>query len=381
MRLQIQFFLSLYILFLLQGCTETKDGVATFVSTLGKDTLVIEQFTINNHRIDAEIMMRVPNTRFIQQILTMGENKQFQEFSSATYDPNDIGGKPIEVQKMIVEDDSLVVTTIRDTFNRVRKFAYNPTMIPWFDMIHWPYEVATKRMQAENLDQLDQSMLTGRNVAIFEIRRIEEDSISIKHPYRGTMNARINESGSIEYYDATNTTRKLIVRRGGPMDMISLTKKYAQHPIGALSGSGSTTSLVHGAQIKLTFGQPARRNRQLFGGIVPWNKRWRTGANRATHFNTDKDLQIGGLEVPAGEYTLFTIPTPDGGTLIINKQTGQNGNRYDKTRDLGRVPMSITTNEESIELFTIKATEREEKGILQLMWGNTIFEVEFTVLN
>ncbi len=65
--------------------------------------------------------------------------------------------------------------------------------------------------------------------------------------------------------------------------------------------------------------------------------------------------------------------------MIINKQTGQNGNRYDENRDLGRVSMDLVTNDQSVELFTIQAVERGEKGVLQLMWGNAIFEVEFEV--
>lgn len=374
------FILSLLFFLIIQGCSRVKAPTATFVSTLGKDTLVIEQFTISNNKISAETIMRVPQTRYIKQNLLLGERGEFKEFNSSTYNPDNIDEEPVEKQKIDILEDSIIVTIIRDTVSRMRKFSYDPNIIPWFDMIHWPYEVATRRLQEAKLDQLDQVMLTGRNIAIFEIRRIKSDSISIKHPYRGTMNARINDVGAIEYYDATNTTRKLIVRRGELMDMQALINKYANKPIGALSGAGSTESMVHGAQIEFTFGQPARRNRKLFGGIVPWNKRWRTGANRATHIKTDKDLKFEALVVPAGEYTLFTIPNPDGGTLIINKQTGQNGNRYDESQDLGRIPMGITTSKETIELFTVEAVERDNIGILKLMWGNTIFEVGFEVL-
>jgi hypothetical protein len=194
------------------------------------------------------------------------------------------------------------------------------------------------------------------------------------------MYARIDEHGAIQYYDATATTRKLIVKRSGPLDMDALATRFADRAIGSLSGAGESEATVHGANIKLTFGQPAKRGRELFGGIVPWGERWRTGANRATHFSTDKDLKIGELDVPAGDYTLFSIPQPEGGTLIINKQTGQNGNSYDESRDLGRVPMTITTNDESVELFTIDAIERDDMGVLQLKWGETIFEVPFEIV-
>jgi len=88
---------------------------------------------------------------------------------------------------------------------------------------------------------------------------------------------------------------------------------------------------------------------------------------------------FGDLEVPAGEYTLFTIPEQDGGTLIINKQTGQNGRSYDESRDLGRVPMEIATTDEMVEAFTISVEETEEGGELNLAWGNTVFKADFTI--
>ena len=81
-----------------------------------------------------------------------------------------------------------------------------------------------------------------------------------------------------------------------------------------------------------------------------------------------------------GKYTLFTIPAPEGGTLIINKETGQNGNNYDQEQDLGRVPMNLTEGPGSVELFTIDAIVRDGEGVLQLKWGSAIFEVPFEVV-
>ncbi|MGK7369090.1 MAG: DUF2911 domain-containing protein, partial [Candidatus Halalkalibacterium sp. M3_1C_030] len=104
-----------------------------------------------------------------------------------------------------------------------------------------------------------------------------------------------------------------------------------------------------------------------------------TGANRATHFYTSNDLQIGDLEVPAGEYTLFTIPEEDGGTLMINKQTGQNGQSYDADRDLGRVPLDLSKKEDVTEAFTIDLEETDTGGVLKLIWGETVFSVDFLV--
>jgi hypothetical protein len=333
-------------------------------------------------RVEAEVIIRTPRTSYMKQILEMDKDGNFSRYHSASYDPKDItSATPLAEETVAIDGDSLVVTRKRGDEESTNKFAYDPSILPWIDMVHWPYEVATRHLTKSGASSSDQLMLSGRNPAVFEIRTLAPDSVSIKHPYRGTMYARIDEHGAIQYYDATSTTRKLIVKRSGAVDMAALAARFADNPVGSLSGEGETQANVLGAEIKLTFGQPAKRGRELFGGIVPWNERWRTGANRATHFSTDKDLMFGELAVPAGEYTLFSIPQPDGGTLIINKQTGQNGNSYDESRDLGRVPMTLTTQDGSVELFTIEAVEREGKGVLQLKWGETIFEVPFKVVS
>ncbi len=364
-------------LMLLNACGEPQQDVSSFVATLGKDTLVIEQFTMLPERVEAEVLIRTPRTLYLEQTLEMEADGSFKVFTSDTFDPEDMNAPPLAQQVIRVVGDSLVMTTTRNGEEQSVSFANDPHLLPWIDMVHWPYEVATRHMVQAGETSRDQLMLAGRNPAVFEIRTLADDSVSIKHPYRGTMYARLDEHGAMQYYDATATTRKLVVKRGGPVDMEALLARYAGNPIGSLSGEGETEATVHGAHIVLTFGQPARRGRELFGGIVPWNERWRTGANRATHFKTDKDLRFGDLAVPAGEYTLFTIPQPDGGTLIINQQTGQNGNSYDASQDLGRVPMQIARNNASVELFTIDAIERGAEGVLQLKWGETIFEVPF----
>lgn len=378
--MRIPVFLQLLaVVFCLVGCSRPES--ASFITTLGNDTLVVEQFTMQPELVEAEVLIRTPETRLLKQSLRLDADGKFQSFHSLAYDPAvSTTEKPVEEQTVTVEGDSLTVSNKRGGEERTNTIKYDPAVLPWIDMVHWPYEVATRHMSRDGETSRDQLMLSGRNPAVFEIRSIEADSVSIKHPYRGTMYARIDDHGAIQYYDATATTRKLIVRRSGPLDLAAIAQKYAGKSIGSLSGEGETQAVVHGANISITFGQPAKRGRELFGGIVPWNERWRTGANRATHFKTDKDLLLGGLEVPAGEYTLFSIPAPDGGILIINKQTGQNGNSYDEAQDLGRVSMQITKNDTSVELFTIDAVERGDNGVLQLKWGDTVFEVPFEVV-
>ena len=106
-------------------------------------------------------------------------------------------------------------------------------------------------------------------------------------------------------------------------------------------GQASVT-LADGKTITIDYSRPSAKGRQVFGGLVPYGKEWRTGANEATTFVTTTDLMVGDKHVPAGNYTLYTIPNQQQWTLIINKQTGQWGTVYDEKQDLVRVPMKVS---------------------------------------
>ena len=115
----------------------------------------------------------------------------------------------------------------------------------------------------------------------------------------------------------------------------------AQKPV--LSPPAKADVTLTDATITIDYSSPSMRGRKIFGGLVPYGKVWRTGANPATTLKTTGNLKIGGLSVPAGTYTLYSLPTADGWKLIVNKQTGQWGTVYNEPQDLGRVPMSVAS--------------------------------------
>jgi hypothetical protein len=121
---------------------------------------------------------------------------------------------------------------------------------------------------------------------------------------------------------------------------------------------------VAGKKVSLDYGAPSVRGRQIFGGVVPFEKVWRFGANKATHLTTEGDLMIGSLAVPAGTYSLYAWPTSGGMTLIVNKQTGQWGTVYDAAQDLGRVEMKVTKPSSPVEQMELSI----DGGMLTFQW-------------
>ncbi len=115
-------------------------------------------------------------------------------------------------------------------------------------------------------------------------------------------------------------------------------------------------------------GQP----RKIFGELVPFDKEWRTGANEATSFVTDADITLGDLKVPAGKYTLYTIPGESQWTIIINKQTEQWGTVYDDKQDLGRTRVKSGKTSSTVQEFTISFDKANgKKTNMNLEWENT----------
>lgn len=131
-----------------------------------------------------------------------------------------------------------------------------------------------------------------------------------------------------------------------------------------------------GKKITVSYGRPFKKDRTIFGGLVPWGEVWRTGANEATILTTEADVVIGGLKVPKGEYALFTIPTEKQWTLIVNKTAKQWGAfKYDVAQDLGRVPMTVATAPKPVEQFTIEMVPAGKQLTLKLSWDKTVASV------
>jgi hypothetical protein len=127
-----------------------------------------------------------------------------------------------------------------------------------------------------------------------------------------------------------------------------------------------------GNTLTIDYSSPRAKGRKIFGGLVPYGEVWRAGANEATTFVTNADLTVGGKTIPAGNYTLFTIPDKDGWTLIISKKTGEWGVPYPGAEnDFARIPMTPTPLPSALENFTIAFDKTATGCTLHLNWETT----------
>ncbi len=145
----------------------------------------------------------------------------------------------------------------------------------------------------------------------------------------------------------------------------------------------STQTLIQDfglGKITLTYSRPSVRGRVIFGGLEPYGKVWRTGANSATIIKLSDEIEINGKAIPAGEYGLFTIPGKTEWTVILSKGSQQWGAyTYKEADDLVRFNVKPVTLKDKVETFTIQfANVYQTSAQLQLMWENTLVSLDLT---
>jgi hypothetical protein len=145
------------------------------------------------------------------------------------------------------------------------------------------------------------------------------------------------------------------------------------------SPAATATTTFDGVTVTINYSQPAKKGREIFGKLVPYGEIWRTGANEATTITLTGDVNFGGTALKAGTYSLFTIPTKDKWTFIINSEAKQWGAySYKKDKDVLRVDATPTTTKELAERFTISFDKADKGTMLTLAWDMTKVSLPIT---
>src|ERR1035437_8378457 len=149
----------------------------------------------------------------------------------------------------------------------------------------------------------------------------------------------------------------------------------------------TVSAVIDGNRVTVVYGRPYSKDsktgevRKIWGGLVPYGKVWRTGADEATTLTTQKPIVFGDTTIPAGVYTLYTLPQADGSAkLIFNKQLGQWGTQYDEKQDLARIDLKKEALEKSADQLAIAVSKNSDGGgALKISWENTQYSAAFTV--
>jgi hypothetical protein len=354
-----------------------------FVVRLGADTIAVERYTRTSDRIEGEEAMRTPSTALRHYVATLGPDGVI---TSLDYDARRLNGSvPPTRGEMRFSADSATVHLNAGGRDTTLRYAASGAA-PYVNLSYGILEAILMRYRASAGDSTPVPVvaLGAATPVVGTLRRVGTDSLTFAIGETTPYRARVDARGRILGLQGLGTTQKVVVERVADVDVQATAAEWARRDsagqaLGVLSPTDSVKATVSGAQLAVVYSRPSLRGRPL-ATLVPQDKVWRTGANAATMFRTDRDLVIGGTTVPAGSYTLWTLPAASGTKLIINRQTGQWGTDYDAARDLARVDATVRTTATPIERFTFAIEPTSgNAGAIRYTWGTTEYFIPFTV--
>ncbi len=348
-----------------------------FIVRLGNDTLSLEQYRRTATQLRGEYVIRTP--RSLHRIYTADLNPDgsIRHFELITHN---IGGGPGPAEtKGSVEftGDSAIATNPSGDSSVTTRVAVPKGTLPYTIHIYGLVEQYGRIARATGRDSVAITSLTGATTTTGGyVRKRGGDTLVLNFTQGqlagvGPFTFRLDRDGRLVWLTGKGSTVQVDVERVPSIPMAAKTAAFASRPLGQLSVRDTARATLGGAQVWVDYSRPMKRGREIFGNVVPWNTPWRTGANAATQFSTPVDLVIGGTPVPAGTYTLWTLPTPAGWKLIINKLTGEWGTEYHAEQDLVHVDAKVETLARPVEQFTIAFEPAAAPATITFTWDRT----------
>jgi len=355
---------------------QSRQPTGAFIVRLGTDTTAVERFTRSGNAYQVEQALRSPRTSFRHTHLEVTPTGHVATTFLMLHSIDNPSGPLLGSTKLTHgAGDSATVETKQGDSMTTRRVPLPAGAIPSLPQSFLGYELAAMRMRASKADSMSITLVnpSGDQTPII-VRRVGPDSMTFTLPFL-TYRAHVDANGRIRHlYQPRGTA----VERVQDVDVNAVAKAWAAldaagKGMGPLSPRDSASARIGDATITVRYARPSKRGRAIFGDIVPWDTVWRTGANDATVFTSDTDLLIGNEMVHAGSYTLFTIPSRNGTTLIINREIMRGGEPlagtdYDSSKDLARIPMTTTTLATPVEKLTIEVVPRGNEGVLRIVW-------------
>lgn len=370
------------------GPTETYG----FVTTLGRDTVAAERITRADNALVIDNVDRWPVVRQRRTAMEIAPDGRLLRMVMDVQTPN--AATPRERWRVVrarFSDDSVYVTVEDSTGITGRDFATEGALtVPHVSMLYGviEFEIASaiRRAAREGRGVGDTLLFrqfypdrdVGPRFVLHRGRVIPqgEGRVELRHDWlSGAGDATIDSAGRMLGYSGQRSTYKVVVTRTAtPPDVATIAATLVAAELQAgpaqLSVRDTARGTIGTTALSVDYGRPLARGRALLGNVIEYDRVWRTGANEATHFTTSAPITLAGLDVPAGVYTLWTVPRRAGAELIVNRQTGQWGTQFDRSQNLGTVALQAEVLGDTVEQFTVRIEpDGATRGRLVLEWG------------
>jgi len=363
-----------------------------FITLLGRDTISVESVTRQGNTLTSDEVDRFPSVRLRHTEIELAPDGSIRHLVMDIHTP----GEPAnQRERKVIADvttDSVHISKKDGTGTVNRTFATGGSIV----VAHVPqmyslYELyfaaalkhaATLKSAAGKPVQMRQFYI-DREFDRFPLGHAlvtpqEGGKADITHDWlAGTGEATMDSSYHMLSYSGTRTTYKVDVSRlTSPPNVKSIADRFESLEtktgiVRELSVRDTMHAQIGIAMFTVDYGRPLLRGRKLLGDMLPYDYVWRTGANAATQFTASTPIKLAGMQVPAGTYTLWTVPHTSGVDLIVNRQTGQWGTEYDKARNLGIARITTQALPVPVEEFTISIVSGDtQHGTLVMEWGS-----------
>ena len=371
------------------GCTRPAEHYG-FVARLGRDTVSLESVTRRGNTVTTDAVDRFPRVRRRHTRIELGPDGAIRRLVMDIHTPSEPAAQRERHVEAEVTADSVRISKHDETGTVTRAFATGggmamATVPQMYSLYELYFAAALRRAAAEHLGPGDSVRMRqfhiDREFDDFPlqhgvVRLLPGGRAEITHDWlAGTGEAAFDPAYRMLRYSGARTTYLVDVPRlDAPPDVRAVADRFealeARSGMRQLSVRDTMRARIGAAAFTVDYGRPLARGRVLLGNVIPYDRVWRTGANAATQLTTSAPITLAGLPLPAGTYTLWTIPHARGVTLIVNRQTGQWGTRYDARHDLGRAPMTTGTTAPPVERFTISIEPADDRrGTLAMAWG------------
>ena len=402
MRLPVALLLGL----LLAGCAEAPSTPTErygFLALLGNDTISIESVTRYPDRFVSEEVDRFPEVKRRHTEVRLAPDGSPQHMDMQVHIPS---AEPGSRDRRIVAEfdrDNVKVSLTDGTGTLTREEATDgmlalPHVPQMYSLLELYFAAALERARAESLPAGGKvnarQFYPDREFSNYPVPMHRgyvipggDGTAEIQHYWlAGTGRAVMDSSRRMLAYSGARSTYKVeVTRLTQPPDVEAIGATFAateqtQGAPRSLSVRDTLRATIGAANFTVDYGRPLVRGRTLVGDVIPYDHVWRTGANAATQFSTSAPITLGGIPLPAGTYTLWTLPRRDGVSLIVNGQTGQWGTGYGPGHDIGRTRLATAAPAQPVEKFTISIEPvNARSGILALEWGPFRWTAPITV--
>lgn len=352
-----------------------------YLAMLGRDTVSFERYVRTPTLLRVHQMTRLPEARLVDLTVRWDESGKLLGYEhSSQAVPGTGGAAAVHTVVTVIGDSIRTEVNMANNTPRVRTTPLAAD-IPFINLAYSLYEVALQRALSRRAPEVHLLVPQGRLTYKAEW---SNDTLKLSHPQGGVIRIAYDRNGRMTMFDGAETTFKVLVRATEPVDIDAIAHAFALREratgaLGTLSPRDTARTTVDGVQISIDYGRPAMRGRVIFGNIVPWDRVWRTGANAATQLEINRAIEINGVAIPPGKYSLWTVPGRNSWQLIVNKQTGQWGTDYDPAQDLARIEVRTRTPREAVERFTVQINRQEQGGVILMTWEKTQLIIPFLV--